>query len=418
MSDRVLLVEDNRVVTKVIRHLLQHQFEGEERDCVSVASYAETQTVLDSGENFLVAIADLNLPDAPNGEVVDLLLNSGVPVIVLTGSFDDRQREIFLAKPIVDYVVKESRYSYEYAIRLVRRIDRNRRVRIMVVDDSLTSRRLIANLLRNHLYQVIEAGDGEEAIKIVGQHPDIRMIITDYQMPKMDGCQLVRQIRQQVTGRLPIALIGISSTDSPNLSARFIKNGANDYLSKPFSTEEFYCRVMQNIETLEYLEQIRDAADRDYLTRLFNRRYFFENVPDMFNMTSNGDWTVAMIDIDHFKSINDRLGHDAGDQVLIEVARRLQDHFKEGVVARFGGEEFALVVAGGEEAVESLERFRESIAAKAVELGGGVGSVSVTLSIGYNRITNGDEASLETRINQADAALYRAKRGGRNRVEG
>ena len=146
--DRIFIVEDNKMIAKVVTHIVTRDLNFE---CVVAHSLFEAKQVLEhDSDGFLVAILDLNLPDAPDGEVVDYVLALGLSVIVLTGSYSEKTREQYLNKNIVDYVVKESRYSYEYVGRIIGRLDRNRNIKALVVDDSLSARGFI-------LYQLSSA---------------------------------------------------------------------------------------------------------------------------------------------------------------------------------------------------------------------------------------------------------------------
>jgi response regulator receiver modulated diguanylate cyclase len=221
---------------------------------------------------------DLNLPDAPQAEVVDLVLEKGIPVIVFAGDCTDQTRKRLWSKNIVDYVLKEGGESLRYAVRQARRVILNRDVKVLVVEDSEMVRTMVAGLLRVHRFQVFEACNGREGLQVLNANPDIRLIITDYEMPEMDGIRFVRAVRARHP-KEEMAIIGISSHELESLSARFLKSGANDFLTKPFSSEEFYCRVSQNMDLLEYIQTIKDYSEKDFLTGLFNRRYLFAQGP-------------------------------------------------------------------------------------------------------------------------------------------
>ena len=187
---KILVVEDSPIVTKIIRHVMQQSQQFEVFYADSLA--ATKQLVEQHRGGFFAGLVDLNLPDAPDGEVVDFTLAEKIPTIVLTGSYDDARREALLDKGIVDYVLKEGRYSYDYAVNLITRLQKNCDIKVLVVEDSDTSRNFIRTLLERQLFQVLEASNGIEAIKVLIDNSDIKLLITDYNMPQMDGFELVK----------------------------------------------------------------------------------------------------------------------------------------------------------------------------------------------------------------------------------
>ncbi|MCM2679318.1 diguanylate cyclase [Echinimonas agarilytica] len=411
---RLLIVEDSSTVMRVLKHLASTRLPNV--DTVFATSMAEAKQAFIQNPDFYAAIVDLNLPDAPDGEVVEFTLKQGVSTIVLTGNFNEQRRKSLVDSGVVDYVVKESRHAYHYALKLARRLKTNHRIKVMVVDDSKMSRNHIRNLLERHLYRVIEAQDGLEAIEQMGIHPDVRLVITDFEMPNMDGFKLVNEIRSKFDKR-GLAIIGLSSVESGILSAQFIKHGANDFLNKPFYPEEFYCRISQNLEAIELIEEIEDAANRDYLTGLYNRRAFFERAEALISKAQKKQvpTSFCIIDLDNFKLINDEYGHACGDEVLKRFARLFDKHCEKFLYARIGGEEFAMVMVGldNDKALTLVNGLRQALVAQAIEWDGKQFHVSFSGGV----ITD-SEGSVDHLYNRADEMLYRAKEAGRNMVFG
>lgn len=412
--NKILVVEDSTLVTKVIRHVIASDPTVEPYYADSFAKareiYAEIQ------DDLFAALVDLTLPDAPDGEVVDYMLELGVPTIVLTGSFEEERREELLNKGIVDYVTKEGRYSYTYALNMVARLRKNQQVKVLVVDDSPTSRGFIADLLRRQMFQVLEASDGAHAIRTVLEHPDIKLLITDFNMPGMDGCELVQALRGQYD-KTDMIIIGLSGTGSGSLSAKFIKNGANDYLAKPFLHEEFFCRILRNVESLELIERIRTAAITDALTGAGNRSWLFEQGELLWQQARDKSQPLAavMFNLDHFKLFNNRFGHRSGDQVLVHFARLLTDNLARFVVARTGSDEFVALLPGldNSKAVAFTDRLRELVAAEPLLLGEQPLPVTFSAGVCAQPCNSFDEL-----LSRADRALHKAKAAGRNRVVG
>jgi len=409
----ILVVDDSKTFGALLKRLVERETGC---DCVWVKSYAECRAALESApEPFAAALLDLNLPDAPNGEVVDLALSHEVPSVVFTGELSRELREHIWSKRIVDYVLKEGMHNLEYVARMLKRLLRNRGLRVLVVDDSRSMRAQIASLLRAYAYEVYEAADGQHALTMLDADPSIQLILTDCTMPGMDGVALTKAIRQ-INGMQRAVIIGVSSLDESSTTVGFLKAGANDFITKPFQTEEFYCRIGQNIDMLNMIEDLANMASVDFLTGLGNRKQLFETGRKLFanQMRGNLHLSVAMMDIDHFKKVNDSFGHDAGDAVLRHFSAMLAGRFRSGdVVARIGGEEFCVVCVNmdPDKAFEVFDAFRRGVAACPVVYEGR--EIPCSVSIGAY---TGAADSFEGLIKAADDLLYKAKQQGRNRV--
>jgi len=407
----VLIVEDNKVILQLHKNLvIKAGFNP-----ITAETFADVKALEHTFSEIFCAIIDYSLPDAPNGEVISYLLDHNVPGIVMTGMIDDEIRDHILELPVIDYITKESKQAFTYVQHLLIKLRINHLTKILVVDNSTDSRDYLKRLLKRHNYNVILARCGEEAIEQLAKHPTIKLVITDKALPNMDGLELCNQIRAQYA-KDEISIIGLSGANNKSLTAKFIKSGANDFLTKPFCLEEFYCRVLQNIEFIESLEIIRTQANTDYLTKLYNRRYFFEQVSPVITKRAKKSIssTLAMMDIDNFKLINDTYGHDAGDIVLKAIAKLTQQHFGEKyLAARVGGEEFCVFLdtLNRNEAIILLDNFRAEMEAMSVIANGK--KINVTMSIG---VTHCCEESFDDIMVRADDLLYDAKDNGRNLV--
>lgn len=406
----VLVVDGTRFFANIIKKGIESST-GLKVTCAY--NYDDAVKIIEDGkEEFFISLLGYTLPGALDGEMIDYVVGAGIPSIVFTSHFSEDIRDKILQKNVIDYVLKENQSNLDYLLSLVSRLYSNRNLTVLVVDDSTAVRHYDCNLLRQYQFNVLEAADGVEAMTILQQRPDISLIITDYNMPNMDGVELTRQVRQKYA-RHELCIIGVSTQADSMLSAKFIKNGANDFLSKPYSREEFLCRVSQNAEFIEHVRALVDAANCDYLTGLYNRRYLFTRGEALWaeRKRTGSPLSVAMMDIDFFKKVNDTYGHDAGDSVLKQVARILGASFRPpALIARMGGEEFCLV-APAESLHDSLEQVRQAIADTDIVTDSH--TLRVTISIGA---CDSFETSLEAMIAKADSRLYLAKSGGRNRV--
>jgi len=405
----ILVVEDSPLVLKILEHLFRQEPNLQPVFC---ASFGEAQVMLETSAGlFFAAIVDLNLPDAMDGEIVDLVLGYSLPCIVLSGSYNEQRRDELLLKGVVDYVLKESQHSYEYAFRLLHRLESNSQVKILVAEDSDSTRHFIRRILTSHLYQIIDAVDGDQALQILKEQPDIDLLLVDHSMPGISGFDLVKLLRQKMK-RTDLIILGLSADTKGSLSALFIKHGADDFLRKPFCPEELNCRVMSTLERRDLLQQLKQAALFDSLTNLYNRRAFYEQGTQMCKLAQRGghDLSVAMLDLDFFKSINDEYGHASGDTALVQFSRALLQVFPDALLGRLGGEEFALLSRQEADALHvALESLRQVVACAKYA----PDAPPLNFSAG---VYQGAPEDLEGLLHRADVRLYQAKNQGRGRT--
>jgi diguanylate cyclase (GGDEF)-like protein len=337
-----------------------------------------------------------------------------VPTIVLTGHLDEALRDRITSRQVVDYVHKQSTSSVEYVAGLVRRLLSNLSREALVTHGHEDTCRQLCGLLRNLQLTVLEAADGQEALRTFEQHPDIALVLTDHRPPDLDGIQLTAAVRARA-GRATTGIIGVIGQESPYVAVQLLKAGADDILRRPLLIEEFLSRVNNLLNMLDYVRMVEESANRDYLTRLYNRRYLFEAGKTLFATARRGRLRLAaaLIDLDHFKQVNDEHGHEAGDRVLAAVARVLASSCRAtDLVARLGGEEFCVLAVNAEPLPDPFERLRAAVADTWIDIDAPA-PLRVTVSVGVSDVL-GD--SLSALIDRADQALYEAKRGGRNRV--
>lgn len=303
-------------------------------------------------------------------------------------------------------------------------------MRILIADDDLTSRMLLAGVLRRHGYEVVETREGLAALAAM-QVPDApRLAILDWVMPGLDGLQVVERLRASPSERPPYVIMLTARGGKADL-IRGLDAGANDYLAKPFDPGELRARIevgrrMVEIQDalLESREKLAYQASHDILTDLLNRRAILEALDAAMGEVPDGDRIcgLAMADIDRFKRINDEYGHQAGDEVLSGLASALRAavpglEAEPVQLGRLGGEEFLLIcrLPVSLEPADLHARFdalRQQIAS--VPLQTRAGPMGITVSIGVARAQPGQSA--DALLAAADRALYAAKGAGRNRV--
>ena len=252
---KVLIVEDSRVQAKIMS---DHIRAVTPFTTVIATKLTEMIDAMDrEGENLFISILDLNLSDDPETRIVEIATAKGMPAVVMTSSVDEQVREKLLTQNVVDYFFK-SVAELANLENLILRLYKNLQVKVLVADDSRVARALIVKLFANQNYQTIEAVDGLDALEKLKQHPDIKILITDYNMPKLDGYDLITEVRKTYR-RDKLAIIGVSGQGG-HFVAKFLKHGANDFLKKPFEAEEFYCRINQQADILDIVAECRGAA--------------------------------------------------------------------------------------------------------------------------------------------------------------
>jgi diguanylate cyclase (GGDEF)-like protein len=292
---------------------------------------------------------------------------------------------------------------------------------ILIADDSLVVRAVLRRQLESDGHTVVEAVDGEEAIAACREYrPDV--VLLDVEMPVLDGHATLKRLKADPDLKdIPVVFL-TGRVDTADVVTG-LRLGAHDYLRKPFEANELVARVSAALRTKELQDELRarnaelDRVSRiDMLTNIYNRRHLDEYLRRMISSARRHGRSVGvlLVDIDHFKDVNDQHGHLAGDAVLKEVAARLQGAMRaEDALGRWGGEEFIGVLTDtpGDSVGVLAERMREAVGSTPFVLDDGT-KIRVTVSIGH---TAGVEDA-EALVHRADDALYVAKEAGRNQV--
>ena len=411
-SKRILIVDDSPTVGMVVKNAVSNVVNLP----VDLARSLNAAKLLiaEHPNKYQVAVVDLNLPDAKDGEAVDMVLSCGIATIVLTGSLDSDTHERISAKPIVDYVTKQSPGSIAIVQKSVLHTLRNMQCKVIIIEQNPAYRAYLKKILLTQKLEVIEVESAEIALHTIDRINDISVAITAYELPGMDGIELCMKMRTNFPST-KLAILGITNSSNDFSGVRFFKAGADDIIHKPFLVEELVSRVNTRLDYLDSLRIIQEQANRDYLTKLYNRRYLFEMGNALFSNAkrSNIKIMIAMLDIDFFKRINDTYGHDVGDIAIVAVAKAISKGFRTSdIVARMGGEEFCIIAINNAAPVETMDRIRQYIEAMPIPLNENE-SINLTISIG---VTTTLFDTMDQMINHADQALYTAKQSGRNQV--
>lgn len=304
-------------------------------------------------------------------------------------------------------------------------------LRVLVVDDDAATRRLVSAVLAKAGFTVREAGDGEEGVTLArGWLPEI--VVTDILMPGKSGLELIQELRASEEGRY-VYIIVVTVLDAVDKLVEAFARGADDYVVKPLDARVLLARMQAGVRTIklrqelvernlaltEALRRAEEAALTDSLTGLPNRRYAMQRLTQECAAAERSDapLSLLLIDLDHFKTINDRFGHDAGDAVLVEVGRRLRETGRVGdIVCRFGGEEFLVIAVDTSQdaAMRLAERLRLAISQSSLPLPQGETTLTISVGVAEKQAVACD--SIDALVKAADEALYAAKAAGRNRV--
>jgi len=295
---------------------------------------------------------------------------------------------------------------------------------ILVVEDQPHHVKKFQDTLSQKHYVAVEP-DFNEAL-MLARGGEFDLIVVSLSLSEHDGLRLCSQIRSLEQTRNTPILVVVRQDDTGRL-VRAFELGVNDYLIRPLDRNELLARVATQVRRKRYDDRLRanfqmrlEMAVTDQLTGLYNRRYLGSHLKAMFDRAKQArkPLSLLVLDIDHFKSINDTHGHDVGDEVLREFARRMTDNIRSiDLACRYGGEEFVVVMPDTDQDFAAMvaERLRKAVSEEPVEVYGGEKALPVTVSIGL-AVTGEGVAGPQALIKNADDALYRAKEGGRNQV--
>ena len=303
-------------------------------------------------------------------------------------------------------------------------------MKILIAEDEKISRMVLANALANNSYEVLQAHDGQEAWDIFQKEKeDIYIAILDWRMPRMDGIELCQKIKDTSLSHYVYVIFLTGKKDIDSI-VEGLERGADDYLPKPFDKRELLSRLKVGMRLIEFENALREANEKlhtlaitDDLTGISNRRAIFERMRSEVSRASREDspFCLIMMDIDHFKKVNDTYGHSTGDKVLIETVNRIKSVLRQhDIIGRYGGEEFIAGISKADSKICKViaEKLRTCICERPFQIEDREIDISISLGV-VNFVPSRDNDIndlLDTMIKVADIALYKAKEAGRNRV--
>jgi diguanylate cyclase (GGDEF)-like protein len=305
------------------------------------------------------------------------------------------------------------------------------KMKILLAEDITVTRKLVKRILENNGYKVIEARDGQEAWEILQKEKEkINLALIDWLMPRLNGLQLCKRIKATENQDYTYIIFLTGNVDIDDV-VEGLASGADDYVTKPFDKRELISRIDVGKRFIQLHQKLREASHQlhilsitDGLTQILNRRALLERLEEELYRANreNAFFSLVMLDIDHFKKVNDKYGHQAGDKVLVEVVNRVKSKLRSyDIIGRYGGEEFVVGIFGADKemGINKAEDFRRCIDEKEFEYNDKKLKISISLGVSYQKIEDSKSdisQLLDDLSKKADSALYRAKETGRNKV--
>lgn len=453
MTARILVVDDIQANVKLLEARLMAEY-------FQVLTAFNGRDALEICENGLcdLVLLDVMMPEMDGFEVCRRLKGNAktmhIPVVMVTALDhpEDRMRgleagaEDFLTKPVNDLalitrvksLVRLKLLTDELRLRaatgrelgIERMLDMSeafnvtRKGKILVVDDRASSYERIVKFLSSEHSVAVVPNAQEALFRAADEQFDT--IVISLSLTDFDALRLCSQLRSlERTRTLPIVVV--SETDQEPAVLRALDLGVNDYIRRPIDANEMLARVRTQVKRKRYNEVLRESVQQtiemavtDSLTGLHNRRYLDSHLASMFDKAVARSKPLSLIicDLDHFKAVNDRHGHDVGDEVIREFALRARKNIRNiDLACRYGGEEFVIVMPDTDIALARLvaERIRHQVALHPFVVDGGSVQLPVTVSLGVSTLEGGTDTP-EKMLKRADVALYNAKRCGRNQV--
>lgn len=423
---RVIVVDGSSVTRAILTRILQEEVSNAE--VFPCTTGKEVMTLLAHSKYDLVSTA-LMLPDMDGLDLSHQIRQSKnhsyVPVIVVSGDADSRLLREGFEAGVTDYFDKSQGYkAFGHFIRSFIQRHSGLVGRILFVEDSATAAAVIQKILEKHGLKVTRVAKAEEAIHLLETDQSVEhydLVVTDFYLEgELTGGDLLHAIRAKMhMSQQEMPVLVLTSSDDQQTQIEVFHAGSNDYVTKPVVEEVLIARVRalllikhQYDALKQQAEAMRWIAVTDSLTGVRSKRYLVDNGEAFVANPENQPVWAMLIDIDHFKKVNDTLGHITGDHVLAELGEKLNKAFTDSMVVRFGGEEFCVLTpnSSADQMLERTENLRREISEM------NPANVKLTISIGLACKSDHPDEMLTHFISLADKALYKAKDMGRNRI--
>lgn len=421
---KILVIDGSRVSRKVISKILMSEMHAESMEITAVGSAAEAMALLGKQKFHLITCSIL-LPDMYGIDLCKAVRRTGAhrftPFIVVTAEPHARLMKEGFSAGVTDYYDKTQ--GFNDFVRFIRGFaERHAGLvgKVLYLEDNFIEAKITTTIMERHGLEIVRAVSAEQALEIVDKSFDL--IVADFFLQEsMSGGDFLHNIRCGLRySREELPVLVVTGEEDRNMQAEIFHAGGNDFVTKPIVEEILISRIrslllikQQFTQLKKQSEEMRKMSLTDSLTGAYNKRYLLDHAQRVLSNPELFPVHVVVIDLDHFKSINDQHGHLIGDRVLEGVGRTLRDAVRaDDVVIRIGGEEFVALLARRSEAecATEVEALRQRIA----ELR--PAGLSVTGSIGVASNANKPDIDLNDALMAADEAMYRAKAAGRNCV--
>ncbi len=415
---RVLICDDSDFIRKIVKRELESSYELE----IFEDGY-EAYEFLKEDKDFDFAVIDGEMPKMNGWELIkkikqELKLND-LPVIILTASEDEYFKNQAFDYGAFDYIKKPFKQGelYDYLNKFFKgKINRGS---VLVVEDSKVQNHTMSQQLKFKHIRPISVFSGEEAIKVLLSGEEVDTILLDLHLTGASGFQVAKALKKDSRFAY-IPIIGITASSDRikiELMEKAFASGVDDFISKPYNIIEFFARIMASVKRGKLVKKLKEEAELDYLTKLYNRRILFKMLNHIFSSSVRygDDLSFLMLDIDHFKNVNDTYGHFTGDEVLKSLAKTISSSLRQSdIAARFGGEEFCVVMTHTDlkKACIVGDKIRKAIENSVISVKDN--KVKVTVSVGVSSLLKNED--VDSFVKRADDALYKAKELGRNMV--
>ncbi len=410
---RVLIAEQEQAVRDALVDRVEKTL-GVTADAVNTATAVRKLVEQHAGE-YVLAVVDTRLPDAPNGEVLDTLTQHSIPTIAISSKVTEEIADRLLDKHIIECVLKRSDDDIELIADTVQQTLCNPQRKILYFSTNDFDRKKIRSLLDIHRYTIIDVRNKADIRRQLNDNRDISLILMDQSTLQSNAIDTVSELREHYR-REDLAIAAVCGQDDQQLGAKLLRAGANDVIREPMAADEFYYRIKHCVESVERVREIKYSATRDVLTGAYNRDYLFDMGEKLYASAKRGDikLTMAMIEIDNFEQITTRHGSETSNAVLETLAPLLNDELrKNDILARYDSAKFICLAnnVGNHNAIMVFERIRQLVNKSQIAYPSG--TLSVSCSIGAT--TSLDKSFLDM-ISNAQQSLLSAKEAGKNNV--